>query len=98
MYGTLISVPGPPMGHTRANEGRFDMGIGLGVVLLLVGLIFAFDVVDLPASVDDVIATNTLGWILIIVGVLAIVLALVMNAQRSRSKTVVEERRNPPAV
>jgi fumarate reductase subunit D len=74
------------------------MGIGLGVVLLLVGLIFALDVINLPASVDNVIATNTLGWILIIVGVLAIVLALVMNAQRSRSKTVVEERRNPPVV
>ena len=74
------------------------MGIGLGVVLLLVGLIFAFDVLDLPASVDDVIATDTLGWILIIVGALAIVLALVMNAQRSRSTHVVEERRNPPPV
>jgi len=74
------------------------MGIGLGVVLLLLGLIFAFDVVDLPASVDDVIATNTLGWILIIVGVLAIVLALVMNSQRSRSTQVVEERRVDPPV
>jgi hypothetical protein len=72
------------------------MGIGLGVVLLLVGLIFAFDVINLPASVDEVIATDTLGWILIIVGALAIVLALVMNAQRSRSTHVVEERRNPP--
>ena len=74
------------------------MGIGLGVILLLLGLIFAFDVVDLPASVDDVIATNTLGWILIIVGALAIVLALVMNSQRTRSTRVVEERRvDPPA-
>jgi uncharacterized membrane protein HdeD (DUF308 family) len=74
------------------------MGIGLGVVLLLLGLIFAFDVVDLPSSVDDVIATSTLGWILIIVGVLAIVLALVMNSQRARSTRVVEERRvDPPA-
>ena len=74
------------------------MGIGLGVVLLLLGLIFAFNVVDLPSSVDDVIATNTLGWILIIVGVLAIVLALVMNSQRTRSTRVVEERRvDPPA-
>ncbi len=74
------------------------MGIGLGVVLLLVGLIFALNVIDLPASVDDVIATNTLGWILIIVGVLAIVLALVMNAQRSRTTRVVEERRAEPPV
>ena len=60
------------------------MGIGLGVVLLLLGLILAFDVIDLPASIDDVVATNTLGWILIIVGALAIVLALVMNNQRTR--------------
>ena len=74
------------------------MGIGLGIVLLLFGLIFAFEVVNLPASVDNVIATTTLGWILIIVGVLAIVLALVMNAQRSRSTRVVEERRVDPPV
>jgi len=72
------------------------MGIGLGVVLLLLGLIFALGVIDLPASVDNVIATNTLGWILIIVGVLAIVLALIMNAQRSRTTRVVEERRVEP--
>ena len=72
------------------------MGIGLGVVLLAVGLILALGVVDLPASVDDAVATSTLGWILIIVGVLAIVLALVMNAQRSRSTHVVEERRVDP--
>ena len=69
------------------------MGIGLGVVLLLVGLVFALDVVDLPTSVDNAVDTNTLGWILIIVGALAIVLALVMNAQRSRTVHRVEERR-----
>jgi uncharacterized membrane protein HdeD (DUF308 family) len=73
------------------------MGIGLGVVLLLLGLIFALDVVNLPASFEDVVKTDTLGWILIIVGALAIVLALVMNSQR-RSTRVVEERRvDPPA-
>ena len=74
------------------------MGIGLGVVLLLVGLVLALGVVDLPASIDDAIATNTLGWILILVGALAIVLALVMNAQRTRSTHVVEERRVDPPV
>jgi fumarate reductase subunit D len=74
------------------------MGIGLGVVLLLLGLVFALNVVDLPQSIDNVIATNTLGWILIIVGVLAIILALVMNAQRSRTTHVVEERRVDPPV
>lgn len=76
------------------------MGIGLGVVLLAIGLIFALDVVNLPAVIDSAIDTNTLGWILIIVGALAIVLALVMNAQRSRSTHVVEERHRggPPPV
>lgn len=62
--------------------------------MLVLGLIFALNVVDLPASIDDAVATNTLGWILIIAGVLAIVLALVMNNQRTaRSTRVVEERR-----
>ena len=72
------------------------MGIGLGVVLLLLGLIFAFGVIDLPASIDDVVATNTLGWILIIAGVLAIVLSLVLASQRRRSTVVTQERRTPP--
>ncbi|MCW2823062.1 MAG: hypothetical protein JWR64_2857 [Marmoricola sp.] len=72
------------------------MGIGLGVVLLLIGLVLTLGVVDLPASIDDVVATNTLGWIFIIVGVLAIVLALVMNAQRTRQTTVIDERRVEP--
>lgn len=72
------------------------MGIGLGVVLLLVGLILAFGAIDLPASIANAVSSDTLGWILIIVGVLAIALALVMNAQRSRSNQVVEERRVDP--
>ncbi len=73
------------------------MGIGLGVILLLIGLVLALGVIDLPANIDDVVATSTLGWILIIVGALAIVLALVMNAQRTRqTTTVVEERRVDP--
>jgi type II secretory pathway pseudopilin PulG len=69
------------------------MGIGLGIVLLLVGLVLAFGAVNLPASMDNSIDGNTLGWILIVVGVLALVLALVMNNQRTRRATVVEERR-----
>lgn len=72
------------------------MGIGLGVILLLVGLVLALGVIDLPTSIDDVVATNSLGWILIIVGALAIVLALVMNSQRTRQRTVVDERRVDP--
>ena len=68
------------------------MGIGLGIILLVIGLILALGAVDLPASVDDVIATETVGWILIVMGVVALVLAFVMNQQRSRT-THVEERR-----
>ena len=65
------------------------MGIGLGIVLLVVGLILVLDVVNFDIGfVDD----QALGWILVIAGVLALVLALVMNAQRSRT-THVEERR-----
>lgn len=73
------------------------MGIGLGIVLLLIGLVLAFDVVKVSA-INNVIDTNTLGVILIIVGILAIVLALVMNQQRTRRSAVVEERRvvDPP--
>jgi hypothetical protein len=37
---------------------------------------------------------NTLGWILIVAGVLAIGLSLIVNAQRNRQTTThVEERR-----
>lgn len=68
------------------------MGLGLGIVLLVLGLILVTGAVDLPASVDDVVAANTLGWILVIVGALALVLALVATQQRSRT-THVEERR-----
>jgi tellurite resistance protein TehA-like permease len=68
------------------------MGIGLGVVLLLLGLILAFNVVNLPSSIDNAVNSDTLGWILIIVGVLALVLSVVINSQRTRRNTVVEER------
>ena len=65
------------------------MGVGVGVVLLVVGAILYWAVeVDIPGVSD-----NTLGIILMVVGVIAIVLALIMNQQRSRTK-VVEERRD----
>ena len=72
------------------------MGIGIGIILLVIGLVLALGAIDLPASIDDAVATSTLGWIFIVVGALAIVLALVMNSQRSRSTTVVDDRRPPP--
>lgn len=61
------------------------MGIGLGIVLLLAGLILVNDVVNFDINyIDD----NGLGWILIIVGALALVLALVLNAQRGHTTRV----------
>jgi uncharacterized membrane protein HdeD (DUF308 family) len=65
------------------------MGIGLGIVLLVIGLILVSGVVNFDLSyVND----NGLGWILVIVGALAIVLALVINAQRSNVRTTRVER------
>lgn len=68
------------------------MGIGIGILLLVIGLILLLDVIEeFPEVVTDVIEVETLGWICLIVGILAIVLALVMNHQRSRT-THVEKR------
>jgi len=70
------------------------MGIGIGIVLLVIGLILLLGVIeDFPNAIEDVVDVETLGWICLIVGVLAIILALVMNQQRSRTKHV-EERRD----
>jgi uncharacterized membrane protein HdeD (DUF308 family) len=68
------------------------MGIGIGIVLLVIGLILLFAIKDFPQSVQDVVDPATVGWILVIAGVLALVLSLVMNNQRSKT-THVEERR-----
>jgi ABC-type bacteriocin/lantibiotic exporter with double-glycine peptidase domain len=64
------------------------MGVGVGVLLLVAGAILRFAIqVDIPGADDD-----TLGVILMVVGVLAIILALVTTQQRSRTRHV-EERR-----
>ncbi len=69
------------------------MGIGLGIVLLVIGLILVTGVTNIDIGfIDD----RGLGWIFIIVGVLAIVLALVMNQQRSRTKHIEERRYDGP--
>ncbi|GAA3609895.1 DUF6458 family protein [Microlunatus ginsengisoli] len=68
------------------------MGIGLGVLLIVVGLILLFALnVNIPYVSDDV-----LGIILIVGGVLVIVLALVLNAQRRRSTHVQETHYDGP--
>ena len=67
------------------------MTIGLGIVLLVAGLVLVTGAINLDM---DFIEDQTLGVILILAGVLAIILALVVNHQRSRA-TYVEERRGP---
>jgi uncharacterized membrane protein HdeD (DUF308 family) len=68
------------------------VGLGLGIFLLVVGLILVTGVIEYDITfVED----TTLGWILLLAGVLSIILALVMNQQRSRT-THVEERRVDP--
>ena len=69
------------------------MGIGLGIVLLVIGLILVMGVVQIDIGfIDD----TGLGWILVIVGALAVVLALVMNKQRSETRHVEERRYDGP--
>ena len=68
------------------------MGIGVGILLLVVGLILVSGAIDMPAAVTDVVATTTVGWILVVAGILGIVLGLVAS-RNARHTTVVEERR-----
>jgi hypothetical protein len=65
------------------------MGIGVGIFLVVLGLIFLLGVieVDLPA-IEDV----TLGWILLLAGIASIVLGLIAS-RNARRTTTVEERR-----
>lgn len=68
------------------------MAIGLGIVLIVAGLILVLDVINWDTTVVD---TETLGWILLVAGGLAIIISLIVNAQRTRSTHVVEDRRDP---
>ena len=67
------------------------MTIGLGLLLIVIGLVFALDVINVETSAVD---GQGLGWILVLGGVLAIVLPLLIEQQRTRrtGRTVVEER------
>lgn len=64
------------------------MGLGVGIFLVVLGLIFLLGVinVDLPGIED-----TTLGWILLLAGIAAIVLGLIAS-RNARTRTV-EERR-----
>lgn len=67
------------------------MGIGLGIFLIVVGAILAFAVRDNLDAVD----LTMVGYICLAAGVVALIAALVMNAQRTRTThTEVVERRD----
>jgi len=53
------------------------MGIGISVLLLVVGLVLLTGAVDLPTNVTDHVATDTVGWICVLVAILGFVLALI---------------------
>ena len=71
------------------------MGIGGGIGLIVVGAIMSFGISD---RIDGVNLT-VIGYICMGAGALALILALVMNAQRSNTthRAVVEERTTPQA-
>jgi tellurite resistance protein TehA-like permease len=67
------------------------MGIGLGIFLLVVGGVMAFGVQDRWSAIN----LTAIGYICMGAGVLAIILALVMNQQRTRTAhTEYVERRD----
>ena len=57
------------------------MGIGIGIFLLVVGAILTWGIEFFVDGVD----LNTIGYILMGAGVLALLLGLVMNTQRTNT-------------
>ena len=64
------------------------MGVGGGIFLIVVGAILSFAVRDSW----DVVDLTVVGYICMAAGVLTIILALVINAQRARTHHTVERR------
>ena len=73
------------------------MGIGGGIFLIVVGAILAFAVSDAVQGVD----LGMIGYICMAAGVLTLIIALVVNAQRTNTshREVIERHddRRPPA-
>ena len=71
------------------------MGIGGGIALIVIGAILSFGVSDAVDGVNLVV----IGYICMAAGVIALILAIVLNAQRSNTShtAVVEQRTTPNA-
>lgn len=59
------------------------MGIGISAVLLIIGLVLLTHAVDLPASVTNHVAADTVGWICVIVAIIGFVVALLVGRNRA---------------
>ena len=70
------------------------MYLGGGITLLVIGAILSFAVRDGVSGVN----LTMVGYILMGAGVLAIILSMVFNAQRTNTthREVIERRDNPP--
>ena len=71
------------------------MGIGGGIALIVIGAILSFGVSDAVDGVNLVV----IGYICMAAGVIALILAIVLNSQRSHTShtAVVEQRTTPNA-
>jgi len=58
------------------------MGIGISVILLIIGLVLLTQAVDLPSSVTDHVAADTVGWICVIVAIIGFAIALLAGRSR----------------
>lgn len=70
-----------------------EMGLGLGIVLIVIGAIVRWAI---TVHIQDVNNEN-LGLILIVVGIISVVLSLIQMEQlrRRRNVTTVDDRRDP---
>lgn len=69
------------------------MGIGGGIVLIVIGAVLAFAVTDTVPGID----LTVVGYICLGAGFLALILAIILNAQRTHTshREVVERRDGP---
>ena len=57
----------------------------VGVILIIAGLVLLVGPLDLPADVRNVVATETLGWLVLIAGVVVRLGGLARDSRRRRS-------------
>jgi uncharacterized membrane protein HdeD (DUF308 family) len=55
---------------------------GLGIILLVLGLLLLLGAVDLPDGVQGIVSATTLGWTLLIAGVITRLSGLALDSRR----------------